>query len=240
MDLGLAVRAIACGVNELNVAVSVSNTYNQFTARLCLDQLLPRFNKIADLSPDMPATLNATIATACGCPFEGGQSVGSIMALIARLLKLGAQEITLADSTAVADPRQVAALVRLALSQVSANALTLHFHNSRDMGLANVIAAYETGARHFDDASLGGLGTCPFAAGAPGNICTEDLVHICHEIGIPTGNDLSKLIETSRWLSAKQRRLDLAASSTSDPPSKRLPQGPSADFDYSGAYFPVS
>ena len=99
----------------------------------------------------------------------------------------------------MANPRQVHELVRLALERVPASALTLHFHNTRGMGLANVLAAYEAGARRFD-ASLGGLGGCPFAPGATGNVCSEDLVNMCWDMGIPTGVDLPSLIALSRRL----------------------------------------
>ena len=107
--------------------------------------------------------------------------------------ELGIQGITLADTTGMANPRQVDRLVRRVLQRVSPADLTLHFHNTRGLGLCNVLAAYEAGARRFD-AALGGLGGCPFAPGASGNICTEDLVNLCDEIGIHTGIDLPLLL----------------------------------------------
>jgi hydroxymethylglutaryl-CoA lyase len=109
------------------------------------------------------------------------------------------QGVTLADTTGMANPRQVYRLVRRVLERLPASALTLHFHNTRGLGLCNVLAAYEAGARRFD-ASLGGLGGCPFAPGASGNICTEDLVNLCEEIGIDTGIDLPHLLKLSRTL----------------------------------------
>ena len=114
---------------------------------------------------------------------------------------MGIDGITLADTTGMANPRQVARLVARVLDDMPATHLTLHFHNTRGLGLANVLAAYEAGARRFD-AALGGLGGCPFAPGASGNICTEDLVNMCEEMGIPTGVDLQKLIALSRTLPA--------------------------------------
>jgi hydroxymethylglutaryl-CoA lyase len=144
-------------------------------------------------------TLNATVATAFGCPFEGKIDENRVLEIIDHYLKLGIGAITLADTTGMANPRQVALLVQLVLTRVPADSLTLHFHNTRGLGLVNVLAAYEAGARRFD-AALGGLGGCPFAPGASGNICTEDLVNLCEEVGITTGIDLPRLIEVSRSL----------------------------------------
>lgn len=114
---------------------------------------------------------------------------------------LGTQGITLADTTGMANPRQVDRLVRRVLQRVSPADLTLHCHNTRGLGLCNVLVAYEAGARRFD-AALGGLGGCPFAPGASGNICTEDLVNLCDEIGIHSGIDLPQFLQLSRGLPA--------------------------------------
>jgi hydroxymethylglutaryl-CoA lyase len=124
-----------------------------------------------------------------------------VLALVERYLALGMGGVTLADTTGMANPRQVGRIVRRVLERLPATALTLHFHNTRGLGLANVLAAYEAGARRFD-AALGGLGGCPFAPGASGNICTEDLVNMCEEMGIPTGIDLDLLIGLARGLPA--------------------------------------
>lgn len=121
------------------------------------------------------------------------------MRLVDAYLELGVQGITLADTTGMANPRQVYHLVQRLLGRMPASAITLHFHNTRGLGLSNVLAAYEAGARRFD-ASLGGLGGCPFAPGASGNICTEDLVNLCDEMGIKTGVDLQQLLTLSRNL----------------------------------------
>jgi hydroxymethylglutaryl-CoA lyase len=194
-------RAIAANANELNLVVSASETHNLANMRMTRDQSLRTFNQIAEsvLAPQI--TLNGTVATAFGCPFEGKQPVETVMDIVSRYLRLGVQGITLADTTGMANPRQVAELVRLTLSQIPSNALTLHFHNTRGMGLANVLAAYQAGARRFD-ASFGGLGGCPFAPGATGNICTEDLVHMCHEMSLPTGIDLGAVMGIARRLPA--------------------------------------
>jgi hydroxymethylglutaryl-CoA lyase len=141
------------------------------------------------------------VATAFGCPFEGIINEDRVLSIVDRYLAMGIEGITLADTTGMANPLQVARLVKKVLGRVPARALTLHFHNTRGLGLVNVLAAFDAGARRFD-AALGGLGGCPFAPGASGNICTEDLVNLCEEVGIPTGIDLPKLIALSRGLPA--------------------------------------
>ena len=145
--------------------------------------------------------LNGTISTAFGCPFEGDQPPPRVLHLIQRYLDLGVDGITLADTTGMANPRQVRALTEAALKLIPANSLTLHFHNTRGMGLANVLAGHQAGARRFDS-SLGGLGGCPFAPGATGNICTEDVVNMAQDMGLETGIDLQRLIQLARTLPA--------------------------------------
>jgi hydroxymethylglutaryl-CoA lyase len=143
--------------------------------------------------------LNGTVATAFGCPFEGHIDEERVLAFVNQYLELGFDGITLADTTGMAHPRQVERLVARTLERVPTSALTLHFHNTRGLGLVNVLAAAMVGARRYD-ASLGGLGGCPFAPGASGNICTEDLINMCEESGIATSIDLAALIALSRTL----------------------------------------
>jgi len=197
-----AQRALDAGADELNLVMSASQTHNRANMRMTRDQSLAGFRDIAMAVGDAPsaaASLNGTLATAFGCPFEGRIDEDLVMLIVEQYLELGMQGITLADTTGMANPRQVARMVRRVLERVPAPALTLHFHNTRGLGLANVLAAYDAGARRFD-ASLGGLGGCPFAPGASGNICTEDLVNMCEEMAIPTGIDLPALIALSRTL----------------------------------------
>ena len=193
-----AERALAAGAGELNLVMSAGQTHNLANMRMTTEESFDGFARIAAL-PRGNALLNGSVATAFGCPFEGEQPVAKVLDLVRRYLDLGCTGITLADTTGMANPRQVAALVEQALPLVGADALTLHFHNTRGLGLANVVAASDAGAQRFD-AALGGLGGCPFAPGASGNICTEDLVAMCEEMGIPTGLDLPALIALSRGL----------------------------------------
>lgn len=194
-----AERALAAQADELNLVMSASETHNRANMQMSTADSLTGFSLIMARVAGLAVTINASVATAFGCPFEGPQPPSRVLHIIERYLALGATGISLADTTGMANPRQVAALVRDALSLVSPRQLTLHFHNTRGLGLANVLTAYDTGARRFD-AALAGIGGCPFAPGASGNICTEDLVNMCHEMGIPTGIDLRALLVQSRLL----------------------------------------
>jgi hydroxymethylglutaryl-CoA lyase len=196
-----AERALAARADELNLVMSASQTHNRANMRMSCEASLAGFGDIVRLVKGSRASLNATVATAFGCPFEGRIDEDRVISIVDAYREMGIAGITLADTTGMANPRQVARLVERVLGRIPADALTLHFHNTRGLGLANVLAAYDAGARRFD-AALGGLGGCPFAPGASGNICTEDLVNMCDEMGIPTGIDLQKLIALSRTLPA--------------------------------------
>ncbi|WP_025855364.1 hydroxymethylglutaryl-CoA lyase [Pseudomonas sp. CHM02] len=196
-----AQRAIASRADELNLVMSASQTHNLANMRMRCEASLAAFDDIVSFARDYPVRLNGSIATTFGCPFEGKIDEDRVLQFVDAYLELGIQGISLADTTGMANPRQVERLVKRVLQHVSARDLTLHFHNTRGLGLCNVLAAYEAGARRFD-AALGGLGGCPFAPGASGNICTEDLVNLCEEVGIHTGIDLPHLLHMSRRLPA--------------------------------------
>ncbi|MPW07581.1 hydroxymethylglutaryl-CoA lyase [Paraburkholderia sp. CNPSo 3155] len=196
-----AERALSARADELNLVMSASQTHNRANMRMSCESSLAAFDDIVRRALAAGVRLNATVATAFGCPFEGRIDEDRVIGIVDAYREMGIEGITLADTTGMANPRQVARLVARVLEALPAAALTLHFHNTRGLGLANVLAAYESGARRFD-AALGGLGGCPFAPGASGNICTEDLVNLCDEMGIPTGIDLPKLLALSRGLPA--------------------------------------
>jgi len=196
-----AERALEARVDELNLVMSASQTHNLANMRMTCEASLAGFDEIVRLVRGTPATLNGTVATAFGCPFEGVIDEDRVLGIVETYREMGMHGVTLADTTGMANPRQVARLVTRVLERLPAAALTLHFHNTRGLGLVNVLAAWQSGARRFD-AALGGLGGCPFAPGASGNICTEDLVNLCDETGIETGIDLPRLIALSRKLPA--------------------------------------
>ena len=194
-----AERALAAGADEINLVMSASETHNRANMGLSCAASLAGFAEIAAAARGTGTRINATVATAFGCPFEGAQGPEKVGALVARYRALGVDGVTLADTTGMANPRGVADLVARTLAQVPAEGLTLHFHNTRGAGIANVLAAHAAGARRFD-AALGGLGGCPFAPGATGNVCTEDLASLCDEMGLSTGLDLDRLVALARAL----------------------------------------
>ena len=196
-----AQRAIESHADELNLVMSASQTHNLANMRMRCEASLAAFADVARFAAEHPVRLNGSIATTFGCPFEGKIDEDRVLQIVEAYQALGIQGISLADTTGMANPRQVTRLVKRVLQRVSARDLTLHFHNTRGLGLCNVLAAYDAGARRFD-AALGGLGGCPFAPGASGNICTEDLVNLCDEVGIHTGIDLPHLLQLSRRLPA--------------------------------------
>jgi hydroxymethylglutaryl-CoA lyase len=191
--------ALTTGVDEVNFVMSSSETHNRANMNMAHDQSLVSLEEIVEPAHARGVLVNATVATAFGCPFEGAQPFKKVLGIVERYLELGVDGLTLADTTGMANPNQVSQLVAEALLLLPSDKLTLHFHNTRGLGLVNVLAARDTGARRFD-AALGGLGGCPFAPGATGNVCTEDLVNLCHEIGLKTDLDLEALIELSRRL----------------------------------------
>jgi hydroxymethylglutaryl-CoA lyase len=194
-----AERAIAAKADELNFVMSASETHNVANVGMTPSQSLTVLAEVVRLCSAASVLVNATIATAFGCPFEGVQAREKILGIIRDYLDLGAAGVTLADTTGMANPVAVDALVSDALFLVPPDRLTLHFHDTRGLGLLNVDAARRAGATRFD-ASLGGLGGCPFAPGASGNVCTEDLVNFLHETDIDTGIDLRALIDVSHTL----------------------------------------
>jgi len=147
----------------------------------------------------------ATIAAAFGCPFEGEVSQDRVLAMASRLVEAGPVEICLADTIGVADPAQVSRLVTRVREVIAPVPVRVHFHNTRGTGLANVWAAVEAGAATVD-AAVGGLGGCPFAPGAAGNVASEDVVYLLERAGVSTGIDLKEMIATSRWLSTVMDR----------------------------------
>ncbi|WP_246837789.1 hydroxymethylglutaryl-CoA lyase [Salinicola sp. MH3R3-1] len=194
-------RALACGVDEINLVLSASDSHGGANLRMTAEQSLERFANILEITRGSNVFVNASISTAFGCPFEGDVPFKRVLGITEKLLALGVQGISLCDTTGMANPRQVADLCRETLSRWPWLPLTLHFHNTRGMGLANALVAWQNGVTRFD-ASLGGLGGCPYAPGATGNVCTEDLVHMFEQMGVDTGVDLERLMAAAELLPA--------------------------------------
>ncbi|MEN6438504.1 MAG: hydroxymethylglutaryl-CoA lyase [Syntrophobacter sp.] len=194
-------RAVNSGVDEINLMISGSETHNRANLRMSSEESLAQFAEIAKVIEGTPVMVNVSISTAFGCPFDGFIPHTLIFYIVERCISIGITGITLCDTTGMADPAQVFALCGTARRRFPQVHFTVHFHNTRGMGLANVLAALDAGVESLD-ASLGGIGGCPFAAGASGNICTEDTVHMLERMGFETGVDLDGILEIARCLPA--------------------------------------
>jgi hydroxymethylglutaryl-CoA lyase len=194
-----AERALACNTDEVNLVMSVSETHNQANLRMTRAQSFAQLESVISVVRDTDIAINISLSTVFGCPMEGDIDTHEVFDLMDRYSQLGVQGITLCDTTGMAYPSQVAEISRRAKDQFSHLELTLHFHNTRGMALANTLAALDAGIDRFD-ASLGGLGGCPYAPGATGNVCTEDLVHMLQLMGYDTGVDLEKILAASALL----------------------------------------
>ncbi|MDN5347689.1 MAG: hydroxymethylglutaryl-CoA lyase [Clostridia bacterium] len=193
-----AEKALEAGVRELVFVVSASETHNRKNVNRSIEESLDEFEAIAGAASRVPGCLlRLDISTAFGCPFEGKVPVEAVARIAARARDLGTAEVNLCDTTGMANPRQVYEEFTSLKEMVPDVNWAAHFHNTRGAGLANVLAALQAGITVFD-ASIGGLGGCPFAPGATGNIATEDLVHMLEEMGLSTGIDLPALINCAR------------------------------------------
>lgn len=189
-------RALACRVDEMNVVMSASRTHNLANLRMTPEQSLEQLAEIVRLA-EGHAAVNASLSTAFGCPFEGEVPAARVIELVQCMHDAGIARVTLCDTTGMANPAQVESLCSIVQARWPDVVFTAHFHDTRAMGLANALAALRAGIDRFD-ASLGGLGGCPFAPGASGNVCTEDLVHCLGAMRVATGIDLTKLIAVAK------------------------------------------
>jgi len=191
-------NAIAAQADELATVVSASETHNRRNVNRTVEESLAEMEKVAGLAAVAGIPWAGYISTAFGCPYEGAVPAGQVIRIAKRLRELGAYAIALGDTIGAGNPRQVSALVRALRDALPDAPLRMHFHDTRGTALANVLAALEAGVDGFDG-SVGGLGGCPYAPGAAGNVATEDVVYMLHEMGIETGVDLGALVEAARW-----------------------------------------
>jgi hydroxymethylglutaryl-CoA lyase len=192
-------RAHAAGCTEVGMAIAASESFSQRNQGCSVDEAIAAWLDIARAARAAGVRAQVTISTAFGCPFEGEVPLDRVRAIAARLAAGEPDEIAIADTIGVAVPTQITGLVAALQAELPAMKLRAHFHNTRNTGLANAYAAVEAGVRVLD-ASCGGIGGCPFAPAATGNIPTEDLIYMLHRMGFETGVDLPALLDTSRWL----------------------------------------
>lgn len=197
-----AERAVESRADELNLVMSASESHNLSNLRMTRDTSFAGLAEVARAVQGTGVAINVSLSCAFGCPMEGDVPVQGVLDWCRRYVEeLGARGVTLCDTTGMAYPTQVAQLTQAFRERWPDTELTLHFHNTRGMGLANVLAAIDAGADRFD-ASFGGIGGCPYAPGASGNVCTEEIAHALALMGYDTGVDLSRLLAAAGRLPA--------------------------------------
>jgi len=195
-----AERAIEARADELNLVMSATESHNLSNLRMTREQSLRALADVSRLAASAQVPVNIALSCSFGCPMEGDVAAASVLEWSRRFVEeIGARGVSLCDTTGMAFPSQVATLTHAFRERWPATELTLHFHNTRGMGLANVLAAIDAGADRFD-ASLGGIGGCPYAPGATGNICSEEIAHALELMGYATGVDVARLIAVSKSL----------------------------------------
>lgn len=193
-----AERAMDVKPDEFNLVMSTSETHNLANLRMPREKSFSGLREVIEKF-DALVPINVSLSACFGCPMEGDVSQEEVMRWSQRFADLGVRGLTICDTTGMAQPTQVAAMCEILQKQFPKLQLTLHFHNTRGMGLANVLAAVQTGINRFDG-SLGGLGGCPYAPGASGNICSEDAIHMLDAMGYDTGVNLERLLPIARHL----------------------------------------
>ena len=195
-----AERAVESKADELNLVMSASVSHNLANLRMTQQQSFAALCEVAALARQAGVAVNVSLSCSFGCPMEGDVPDDAVLDWCARYIDhIGADGVTLCDTTGMAYPTQVTRLTRAFRQRWPDQELTLHFHNTRGMGLANVLAGIDAGAERFD-ASFGGIGGCPYAPGATGNVCTEEIVHALELMGYNTGVDVAGVIAASQRL----------------------------------------
>lgn len=198
-------RALAAGARAIAVFTSATETFARKNINATIAESLANFRPIVAAARREGVRVRGYISMAFGCPFEGDVAPAAVLDVAQRLFDLGVDEVSVGDTIGVATPRGVEDVFGLLLRQIPADRLAAHFHDTRGTALANVLLALQLGIATFDAAS-GGLGGCPFAPGAAGNLATEDLLYLLHGLGIETGVDLDQVVAASRFILAQLGR----------------------------------
>ncbi|HYE92032.1 MAG TPA: hydroxymethylglutaryl-CoA lyase [Terriglobales bacterium] len=231
-----ASRAVDAGVDAIHTVLSASESHNLANVNMTVAESLAKLRGVMEIAERAKVPVQAGISTSFGCPFEGDVPLPRLEGVVRALVDMGARAIGLADTTGMANPRQVAAVLEHLMPRFPGIEWTLHTHDTRAMAIPNILAALELGVTNLD-ASIGGLGGCPFAPGASGNVCSEDLVHCLHAMGVETGIDLDALLAVSRRVQDIVGRTLPGQIVKAGPSARRypLPDGVQARLDTGGA-----
>lgn len=198
-------RALTANIDEVSVFMSASETHNLKNINKTREETYPILAETTKAALAAGKSVRGYVSTVFGCPYEGAVAVDEVIRVTETLLEMGVQEISLGDTIGIAQPRQVQEVQEVLLRRFPADKLAMHFHDTRGMAMANVLVSLEMGMTTFDS-SLGGLGGCPYAPGASGNIATDDLLYMLHGLGMQTGIDTDKLLEAARFIQGKMGR----------------------------------
>jgi hydroxymethylglutaryl-CoA lyase len=193
--------AIANGASDISIFAAASETFSQRNTNCSIAESLRRFEPILEAAPHHGVRVRGYVSCVVGCPYEGPINPKQVSDVASQLFGLGCYEISLGDTVGVGTPHSVTTMLEAVSGQVPIAHLAGHFHDTYGMAIANVHASYQFGVRVFD-ASVSGLGGCPYAVGASGNVSTEDVVFLMHGLGVTTGINLDSLVETSFWISS--------------------------------------
>lgn len=194
-------RARAVGADEIAVFTAASEAFNQKNINASIDESIERFRPVLERAKTEDVRVRGYVSTVLGCPYQGDVPVADVVRVAKRLHDLGCYEISLGDTIGVGTPGKAREMLRAVAAEVPMAALAVHFHDTYGQALSNILACLEEGAAVVDS-SVSGTGGCPYAKGASGNVASEDVVYMLHGLGIATGIDLDKLVDTGRWLAA--------------------------------------
>ncbi len=194
--------ALALGVKEIALFSATSDAFTAKNINSTVDESFVKMKEVADLAKKDGIKVRGYISTAFGCPYEGDEPVEKLVSVTKRFFDLGVYEVSVGDTIGVATPKQVRNFLKVLSSEFDMSKIAMHFHDTRGMAMSNTLVSLENGIRTFDS-SAGGLGGCPYAKGATGNVATEDVWYLCHSMGMETGINLDKLIEAGQYILEK-------------------------------------
>lgn len=202
-------RALAAGADEVAVFASASEAFSQKNINCSIKESIQRFSDVCAAAHERGIAVRGYVSCAMGCPYQGTVEAADVAMTVEQLLALGCYEISIGDTIGVGTARQVQQVLLRCLQQADSSQLAMHFHDTYGQALANLLAGLELGIRTID-ASIAGLGGCPYAKGASGNVSTEDVVYMLHGMGMDTGIDLERLIDTSHWICTQLGRPNMS------------------------------
>ena len=198
-------RALDAGATEIAVFAAASESFSLKNTNCSIEESMQRLEPVAELAKARDIWVRAYVSCVLGCPYEGEIEVGTVAAVCERLLQMGCDEVSLGDTIGVGTPAVANALVKTVSTVVPVGQLAVHFHDTYGQALANILACLDAGVRIIDS-SVAGLGGCPYARGATGNVASEDVVYMLHGLGLNTGIDLDELANTGDWVSKQLQR----------------------------------